>query len=54
MIVIVKIQLRKVTKMKACLEDGNSEGTRRDPSKGHGVKKMNLYMIYLIIMFVKP
>lgn len=42
MTVTIKDQLRKATEMKAWLEDGNSEGTRRDPSKGHGVKRRNI------------
>lgn len=54
MIVIIKDQLRRATKMKAWLEDGNNEATRRDPSNGHGVKRRNLYMIYLIGRFLKP
>jgi hypothetical protein len=53
-IVIIKDQLRRATKMKAWLEDGNNEGIRKNPSNGHGVKRRNLYMIYLIGRFLKP
>ncbi len=38
MTVIIEEQLRRATKMKAWLEDGNSEGNKGDPSKVHGVK----------------
>jgi hypothetical protein len=39
MTVTIEEQLRRIAKMKEWLEDGNSEGSRGDPSKVHGVKR---------------